>query len=98
LYRHIEIALARELEASMKLLLMTFALGAITVFAAPLRRRRAAPAPTMDAATYTAMLAEAERIAAPYEQHLRSLRATTQAAGDFAEVEALLDRAGLLAS
>jgi hypothetical protein len=58
-----------------------------------------APA-TMDAATYAAMLAEAELIAAPYRQHLAALRqpSSDAAESDFPEVEALLARAGLLAS
>ncbi len=56
----------------------------------------AAPA-VMDAATYAAMLAEAERIAAPYRQHIAALQQPAAAPeGDFAAVEALLARAGLL--
>jgi hypothetical protein len=59
------------------------------------------PAPAtpavMDAATYAAMVAEAERIAAPYREHIASLQQADDApANDFAEVEALLARAGLL--
>jgi hypothetical protein len=62
----------------------------------------APPAPTtpavMDAATYAAMVAEAERIAAPYRQHIASCQqlAVAVPVDDFAEVEALLARAGLL--
>ena len=57
----------------------------------------AAPA-VMDAATYAAMLAEAERIAAPYREHIAALQQPAVAGpeSDFAEVEALLARAGLL--
>jgi len=54
----------------------------------------------MDEATYAAMLAEAERIAAPYRSHIAAqmaaLRLAEQhGAGDYSEVEALLTRAGL---
>ncbi len=54
----------------------------------------------MDAATYTAMIAEAERIAAPYRQHIAALQlqAADAPERDFSEVEALLARAGLLAN
>jgi hypothetical protein len=54
----------------------------------------------MDAATYAAMVAEAERIAAPYRQHIAALQRldAKEPECDFAEVEALLTRAGLLAS
>jgi hypothetical protein len=54
----------------------------------------------MDAATYAAMLAEAERIAAPYRQHIAALQrpALDVPESDFSDVEALLARAGLLAS
>ena len=48
----------------------------------------------MDTSTYAAMLAEAERIAAPYRQHITAL----QPDRDFSDVEALLLRAGLLAN
>ena len=52
----------------------------------------------MDAATYAAMVAEAERIAAPYREHIAAFQQTAADApeSDFAEVEALLARAGLL--
>ena len=72
---------------------------------APFRRAQAARAPkqpatpaVMDAATYAAMLAEAERIAAPYRQHIAALRSSAADApeGEYSEVEALLARAGLL--
>jgi len=52
----------------------------------------------MDAATYAAMLAEAERIATPYRRHIAAFQRLAPAApeSDFAEVEALLARAGLI--
>ena len=52
----------------------------------------------MDAATYAAMVAEAERIAAPYREHIAALQtpAVDACENDFSEVEALLARAGLL--
>ena len=52
----------------------------------------------MDAATYAAMVAEAERIAAPYRHHIAVLQQPDAdvAGSDFAEVEALLTRAGLI--
>jgi hypothetical protein len=60
----------------------------------------AAPATpaVMDAATYAAMVAEAERIAAPYREHIAAFqqRAVDAQESDFPEVEALLARAGLL--
>ena len=54
----------------------------------------------MDAATYAAMVAEAERIATPYRQHIAALQQPDASVpeGDFSDVEALLARAGLLAS
>jgi len=53
----------------------------------------------MDAATYAAMRAEAEQIAAPYRQHIAALQqpAADTPERDFCDVEALLARAGLLA-
>jgi hypothetical protein len=58
---------------------------------------QATPA-VMDAATYAAMIAEAERIATPYREHIAALRQPVSDApeSDFLEVEALLARAGLL--
>jgi hypothetical protein len=62
--------------------------------------RPAVPAtlPVMDAATYAAMVAEAERIAAPYREHIAALQqpAADVPESDFPEVEALLARAGLI--
>ena len=78
---------------------------------APFRRAQAPRAPklpatpaaptrpaVMDAATYAAMVAEAERIAAPYREHIAKFQQPAAVApeGDFSEVEALLTRAGLL--
>jgi hypothetical protein len=67
------------------------------VHAPRLLKQPATPA-VMDAATYAAMLAEAERIAVPYCQHIAALRlpAADRPERDFSEVEALLARAGLL--
>jgi hypothetical protein len=64
----------------------------------PARTAVPAPAPVMDAVTYAAMVAEAERIAAPYREHIAALQYSTSVApeSDFPEVEALLARAGLL--
>lgn len=90
--------------------LSRFALTSLNRFAlavAPLLRShapRAASEPAarrMDAATYAALLAEAERIAAPFRSHvdaqLADLRIAEQPAPeDFSDVEALLNRAGLL--
>ena len=71
---------------------------------APRALKRPAPAqapatPTvMDAATYAAMVAEAERIAAPYRAHIAAfqLPEADTSESDFPEVEALLVRAGLI--
>jgi hypothetical protein len=67
------------------------------VHAPRLLKQPATPA-VMDAATYAAMLAEAERIATPYCQHIAALQlpAADLPERDFSEVEALLARAGLL--
>ena len=77
----------------------TFMFSTFAGILAPFRRPRAARAlkqPTqpavIDAATYAAMLVEAETIAAPYCQHIAALQADC----DFSDVEALLARAGLL--
>ena len=89
----------------------TFMFSTFAGILAPFRRaqnprtlnRRATPAAltrpaVMDAATYAAMVAEAERIAAPYREHIAKLQQTAADTpeNDFAEVEALLGRAGLL--
>jgi hypothetical protein len=89
----------------MRTIVAAITLNAFAGILAPFRRvrsqrapRRAAAAPAMDAATYAAMVAEAERIAAPYRRHIDQQLAALQVApeSDFPEVEALLARAGLL--
>jgi len=86
-------------------MMTTFAVRMTGTFAsllAPFRRASTARKTTMDAATYAAMVAEAERIAAPYRRHVAGQLAALQAenddapGGDFRDVEALLDRAGLI--
>jgi len=84
-------------------LVTTFMFSTFAGILAPFRRAQAPRTPkqpatpaapaVMDAATYAAMLAEAERIAAPYREHIAAFQ---QPESDFAEVEALLARAGLL--
>ena len=85
----------------------TFMFSTFAGILAPFRRvptPRALKQPTtpavMDAAIYAAMLADAERIATPYRQHIVALKqpAAELLEPDFSEVEALLARAGLLAS
>jgi len=49
----------------------------------------------MDAATYAAMVAEAERIASPYRRHPTVQPGQHDLGGEFPEVEALLQRAGI---
>ncbi len=85
----------------MTTIVATFMFSTFAGILAPFRRPHASHAlkqPTvpavMDATTYAAMLAEAEMIAAPYRQHIAAL----QPDRDFSDVEALLARAGLLAS
>jgi hypothetical protein len=88
----------------MATIVATFMFSTFAGILAPFRRAQpalkqpAAPA-VMDADTYAAMLAEAERIAQPYCQHIDSLRLPADGAyeHDFSDVEALLERAGLLA-
>lgn len=89
----------------------TFMFNAFAGILAPFRRvrsprlvsRPARPA-VMDAATYAAMVAEAERIAGPYRQHIAQqvvaldLPDADLPERDYPEVEALLVRAGLLNS
>ena len=87
-------------------LVTTFMFSTFAGILAPFRRAQALRAPkqpatpaapaasaVMDAATYAAMIAEAERIAAPYREHIATFQ---QPESDFAEVEALLARAGLV--
>ena len=91
----------------MTTIVTTFMFSTFVGILAPFRRAHAprmlkqptTPA-VMDAASYAAMLAEAERIAAPYRQHIAALQlpAADLPECDFSDVEALLARAGLLAS
>ena len=89
----------------MTTMVTTFMFSTFAGILAPFRRAHAPRVPkqpatpaVMDAATYAAMLAEAERIAAPYRQHIAAfqLPAADAPENDFSEVEALLTRAGLL--
>lgn len=83
----------------MKSLFTYMSFGALAVLIAPFRRiRKPQPAARMDAATYAAMLAEAERIASPYRQHIKaqSSGSPEDFGGEFPEVEALLERAGIM--
>jgi len=89
----------------MTTIVTTFMFSAFAGILAPFRRaqppralEQPASPPVMDAATYAAMLAEAERIAAPYRQHIAALQTPAAEApqNDFPEVEALLARAGLI--
>ena len=91
----------------MTTIVTTFMFSTFAGILAPFRRAhapRALKQPTtpavMDAATYAAMLAEAERIAAPYRQHIAALQqpVVDTPECDFSDVEALLARAGLLGS
>jgi hypothetical protein len=92
------------MEASMNTIVATLKLSTFAGLLAPFRRMRmpgaAKRTPTMDAATYAAMVAEAERIAAPYRRHIAEQLALLQApddepGSDFPDVEALFVRAGL---
>jgi hypothetical protein len=84
----------------------TFMFSTFAGILAPFRRAHAPRAlkqpampAVMDAATYASMIAEAERIAAPYCQHIAALQMPADVSeSDFSEVEALLVRAGLLPS
>jgi hypothetical protein len=92
---------------SMTTFVATFMFSTFAGILAPFRRAQAprvlkqptTPA-VMDAATYAAMVAEAERIATPYRQHIAALQQPLLAEpeSDFSEVEALLARAGLLSN
>jgi hypothetical protein len=95
------------LEISMNSIVITFMFSTFAGILAPFRRvhtpralKQPATPAVMDAATYAAMIAEAERIAAPYRQHIAALQlpAADGPESDFSEVEALLTRAGLLPS
>lgn len=89
----------------MTTIVTTFMFSTFAGILAPFRRataprvlRQPATPAVMDAATYAAMLAEAERIAAPYRQHIATLQlpAADLPERNFSDVEALLTRAGLL--
>ena len=89
----------------MTTIVTTFMFSTFAGIFAPFRRAyapRVLKQPTtpavMDAATYAAMIAEAERIAAPYRQHIATFQqpVANVPGSDFSEVEALLTRAGLL--
>jgi hypothetical protein len=91
----------------MTTIVTTFMFSTFAGILAPFRRayaprvlKQPATPAVMDAATYAAMLAEAERIAAPYRQHIAALQLTAAdlPERDFSDVEALLARAGLLAN
>jgi hypothetical protein len=88
----------------MNTIVATFMFNAFVGILAPFRRasspralKQPATPAVMDAATYAAMIAEAERIATPYRQHIVALQLPVADApeSDFSEVEALLTRAGL---
>lgn len=83
----------------MKSILYAF-FGAFGVLIAPFRRIRKPQAPArMDAATYAAMVAEAERIASPYKiagQRAAAAPPVEELGGDFPDVDALLERAGIM--
>ena len=88
----------------MKAIIVMTSIGALGLLIAPFRRlrRRQQPAARIDATTYAALLAEAERIASPFKSHVQSQLATMitpceeELGGDFPEVDALLERAGIL--
>ena len=89
----------------MKTIIVMLSVGAFGALVAPFRRlrsRRQASA-RIDAATYAALLAEAERIASPFKSHVQGqlanlrLPCAEEFGGDFPEVDALLERAGILA-
>lgn len=84
----------------MSVRLVKWSFGALGRLFAPLRHSQR-PA-TMDAATYAAMAAEADRLAAPYLRLIAAQRAPSdtqpadQPGGEFPEVDALLERAGIM--
>lgn len=88
----------------MKASIALMSVGAFAVLIAPfqrLRKARLAQPARLDAATYAAMLAEAERIASPFKRHVHrqvadlSRSDEEECGGDFPEVMALLERAGI---
>lgn len=73
--------------------------GALAIFSAPFRwNRKPQPYIRMDATTYAAMVAEAERIASPYKRYIAGQRTSTleEIGGHFPEVDAMLERAGFV--
>jgi hypothetical protein len=90
----------------MKAVIAITTLGALALLIAPLRRSRrprASQPARIDAAIYADLMAEAERIAAPFKRHVHGQLAVVAVpqsddlGGNFPEVAALLERAGILA-
>lgn len=88
----------------MKAVLAICGIGALVALIIPfrrLRRPRAAVPAKLDAAAYAVMAAEAERIAAPFKRHVGAQLLALgplpeeEFGGDFPEVDALLERAGI---
>jgi hypothetical protein len=88
----------------MKAFIVMMSIGALGLLIAPFRRLRTRQQPQagIDATTYAALLAEAERIASPYKSHVQGQLANLvmpceeEFGGNFPEVDALLERAGIL--
>ena len=88
----------------MKAAIAMITIGALGLLIAPFRRlRKRQQAPVrIDPTTYAALLAEAERIASPFKGHVQGqlanlmLPCEEEFGGDFPEVDALLERAGIL--
>jgi len=88
----------------MKAFIVMTSIGALGLLIAPFRRlrKRQRPPARIDATTYAALLAEAERIASPFKSHVQGQLANLvmpceeEFGGDFPEVDALLARAGIL--
>ena len=88
----------------MKAIIVMISVGALGLLIAPFRRlrKRRQPPARIDATTYMALLAEAERIASPFKSHVQDQLANLMVpceeefGGDFPEVDALLERAGIL--
>jgi hypothetical protein len=88
----------------MKAFIVMISIGALGLLIAPFRclRTRRQPQARIDATTYAALLAEAERIASPFKRHVQDQLANLtilceeEFGGDFPEVDALLERAGIL--
>jgi hypothetical protein len=88
----------------MKAIIVMISIGAPGLLIGPFRhlRKRRQPPARIDATTYAALLAEAERIASPFKSHVQDQLANLlipceeEFGGDFPEVDALLERAGIL--